>query len=185
MTIDVTFSVDLTGFSFIIPVSNFLFKWMAYYYVVTLCIKWFARLCTITTWRSLSAIILPTIMLKKTRLHKLSTNPDSMTTLAQRWPNVGPLADGWRWLNNVGQKSDHCQHATIILWCQSYQGIKHWPSIGPTLEYFDWSMLSTQCWPNLGPMSTAPSTLLHCTSTLPPKLVVNTSLAQHCAKIVK
>ena len=60
-------------------------------------------------------------------------NPDNMTTLTQRLLMVGPLADGWRRLNNVGPTSDQCQHATFI---QSYQGIQHWPNIGPTLEYF-------------------------------------------------
>ena len=29
-------------------------------------------------------------------------NPDSMTTLGQRWQTVGPLADSWRWVHNVG-----------------------------------------------------------------------------------
>ena len=26
---------------------------------------------------------------------------DSMTTLAQRWQTVGPLANSWRWVHNV------------------------------------------------------------------------------------
>ena len=26
----------------------------------------------------------------------------SMTTLGQRWQTVVPLADGWRWVHNVG-----------------------------------------------------------------------------------
>ena len=28
--------------------------------------------------------------------------PDSMTTLGQRWETIGPLADSWRWVHNVG-----------------------------------------------------------------------------------
>ena len=38
---------------------------------------------------------------KKIRLHAVSTNPYSMTTLAQHWQMVGPLSDVWRWVNYV------------------------------------------------------------------------------------
>ena len=67
-----------------------------------------------------------------------------MTTLAQRWLMVEPLAEGWGLLNNVGPTSDQCQHATFNTLIRSYQGIQHWLNIGPTLEYLEKSMLSTQ-----------------------------------------
>ena len=33
---------------------------------------------------------------------RVENNPDSMTTLGQRWQTVGPLTDSLRWEHNVG-----------------------------------------------------------------------------------
>ena len=57
-----------------------------------------------------------------------------MTTLAQRWLMVEPLADGWGLLNNVGPTSDQCQHATIITLMPELSGnttlAQHWTNVG-------------------------------------------------------
>ena len=39
-------------------------------------------------------------------------NPDSMTTLFQRWQTVVPLADSWRWMHNAGPT--FCQHQHVL-----------------------------------------------------------------------
>ena len=41
---------------------------------------------------------------------------DSMTTLGQRWQNVVPLANGWRWVHNVGQTLGQHQHVLYEIW---------------------------------------------------------------------
>ena len=39
-----------------------------------------------------------------------------MTTLDQRWQTVVPLADGWRWVHNVGATLGQHQHVLDEIW---------------------------------------------------------------------
>ena len=39
-----------------------------------------------------------------------------MTTLGQRWPTVVLLADGWRWVHNVGPTLGQHQHVLDEIW---------------------------------------------------------------------
>ena len=59
-------------------------------------------------------------------------NPDSMTTLGKRWQTVVPLADSWRWVNNVGPTLGQHQHVLDEIWKATF--LVYWRyNVGPTL----------------------------------------------------
>jgi hypothetical protein len=73
-------------------------------------------------------------------------------TLGQRWPNVGWLAFGWRWLVDVGPTLGQRSHANH---CQSLLALAYmrWANVGPTLRCQPYKMMCigptlAQHWPN-------------------------------------
>ena len=100
-------------------------------------------------------------------------NLDNITTLGQRWQTSVPLADGWRWVHNVGLTLGQHKHVLDEIWKARpffMLALQHRANVGPTPFFAskkDFVSSAEQHRANVGPTSRFANLKMFKNSVLP------------------